>query len=57
MFDPITGTGVLFNYTVGNPDRSAMQVDNFQINSPCRETANALSVNVASVAVIGKSVE
>lgn len=57
MFDLITTTGILFTYTVSIPDRSQMQMVEFTIESPFTTEAAVLSVNVASLAVVGKSVE
>jgi hypothetical protein len=57
VFDLMTSTGVLFTYTVTIPDRSKMQMVDFLIESPFTDTASLLSVNVATLAVVGKSVE
>lgn len=57
MFDLITSTGVLFSYSVQIPDRAAMQMVRFTIDSPFTENASVLDANVATLALIGKSVE
>ena len=57
MFDLITTTGVLFTYTVRIPDRAVMQMVEFTIDSPYTAGANVILTNVASLAVVGKSVE
>jgi hypothetical protein len=57
MFDLMTSTGVLFNYSVRIPDRSVMQMVEFTIISPYTEGANVILANVASLAIVGKSVE
>lgn len=57
MFDLMTTTGVLFTYTPSIPDPSRMQMVDFAIDSPFTESANVLSVNVATVALLGKTVE
>jgi hypothetical protein len=57
MFDLITTTGIPFSYSVRIPDRSVMQIVEFTIDSPYTEGANVVFVNVASLALIGKSVE
>ena len=57
MFDLLTTTGVLFSYSVDIPDRSNMQMVRFTIDSPFTERAPILHSNVATLAMIGKSVE
>jgi hypothetical protein len=57
MFDLITTTGVLFTYTVNIPDRTQMQMVSFAIESPFTADASMISMNVATLAVVGKSVE
>jgi len=57
MFDLITSTGVLFTYTVRIPDRSVMQMVEFTIDSAYTEGVNVVTANVASLAMLGKSVE
>jgi hypothetical protein len=56
-FDLITSTGVLFTYSVRIPDRATMQMLEFTIHSPFTDGANIVTMNVASLALIGKSVE
>lgn len=56
-FDLITTTGVLFTHTVAIPDRSQMQRVEFTVASPYTTAAAVLNVNVATLAIIGKSVE
>jgi hypothetical protein len=57
MFDLLTTTGVFFSYEVRIPDRVHMQMVEFTINAPFTENASVLLVNVATLAVVGKSVE
>lgn len=57
MFDLMTTTGVLFGYEVRIPDRSQMQMVEFVIHSPFTDTGATLLMNVATLAVVGKSVE
>lgn len=57
MFDLLTASGVLFTYRATIPDRSQMQVVEFIISSPFTENANVIMMNVASLAIVGKSVE
>jgi hypothetical protein len=57
LFDLMTSTGVLFTYSVNIPDPTEMQIVDFRIDSPFTDSANVLSVNVAALAVVGKSVE
>lgn len=57
LFDLMTTTGVLFTYTAAIPDRSQMQMVEFTIDSPFTAAATVLNVNVASLALVGKSVE
>lgn len=57
MFDLMTTTGVLFTYSVDIPDRTKMQMVRFAIESPYTANANILECNVASLAIVGKSVE
>lgn len=57
MFDLMTSTGVLFGYEVSIPDRSTMQMVEFTVTSPFTEDARVIMMNVASLAVVGKSVE
>ena len=53
----MTSTGVLFGYEVAIPDRSKMQVVEFTLTSPFTEDAGVITMNVASLAMVGKSVE
>ena len=57
MFDLITSTGVLFTYSPSIPDNSKMQMVDYAINSPFASPASVLSMNVATIAMLGKSVE
>jgi hypothetical protein len=57
LFDLVTSTGVLFTYTARIPDRELMQMVEFTIDSPFTAGANVIVANVASLALIGKSVE
>jgi hypothetical protein len=57
MFDLMTSTGVLFGYEVRIPDRSKMQMIEFSLTSPFTNEAQIIMVNVATLAVVGKSVE
>ena len=57
MFDLMTSTGVFFAYEVFIPDRSKMQIVEFTVTSPFTADASVVTMNVASLAVLGKSVE
>lgn len=57
MFDLITSTGVIFSYTEAVPDPQKMQIVEFTVRSPFTERARVLSVNVTTLAMLGKSVE
>jgi len=57
LFDLMTTTGVLFTYVPSIPDPSTMQMVDFAIYSPFTESASVLSVNVATAAMLGKSIE
>jgi hypothetical protein len=57
MFDLMTSTGILFTYVPSIPDRSHMQMVDFTIDSPFTSAANVLTINVATVAMLGKTVE
>ena len=57
MFDLMTSTGVLFGYEVRIPDRSKMQMVEFTVTSPFTEDARVIMMNVASLDVVGMSVE
>lgn len=57
VFDLITTTGVLFTYEARIPDKSIMQMVEFTVASPYTNGAQVLSVNVASLALLGKTVE
>ena len=57
MLELFTTTGIFFTYTVNIPDRSKMQVVELTIDSPFTGNASVLMVNVASLAIVGKSVE
>jgi hypothetical protein len=57
MFDLMTTTGVLFTYVPTIPDTSKMQIVDFTIDSPFTSRASVLSINVATVAMLGKTVE
>jgi hypothetical protein len=57
MFDLMTSTGVLFGYEARIPDRSKMQMVEFTVTSPFTNDAGVLMMNVATLAVLGKSVE
>jgi hypothetical protein len=48
---------VLFTYSVAIPDRSEMQMVEITISSPFTEPGHVLMVNVATLAVVGKSLE
>jgi hypothetical protein len=57
MFALITTTGILFSYSVSIPDRSQMQLVELTISSPFTENATVVMTNVASLAMVGKSIE
>ena len=57
MFDLVTSTGVLFTYVPSIPDKSKMQMVDFSIDSPYTDPASVLSINVATAAMLGKSIE
>lgn len=57
VFDLVTSTGVLFTYDTKIPDPTKMQIGDFKIDSPFTQAANILTVNVATLALVGKSVE
>lgn len=57
IYDLMTATGILFTYTTTISDPSRMQIVDFAIDSPFTSPANVLSVNVATVAMLGKTVE
>ena len=57
MFDLVTSIGVLFTYKVEIHDKTNMQIVTFVIDSHYTAAASRLNVNVATLAVIGKSVE
>ncbi|TFC26432.1 hypothetical protein E3O53_07890 [Cryobacterium sp. TMT2-18-3] len=57
MFDLLTSSGVLFTYTVNIPDRSQMQLVDFFVDSPFTTASSPVHVNVATLALVGKSVE
>ena len=51
----MTSTGVVFGYEVSIPDRSKIQMVEFRMISPFHADANVVTVNVASVALVGKA--
>jgi hypothetical protein len=53
----MTTTGILFTYTTSIRDPSKMQLVDFAIDSPFTNPADVLSVNVATLAMLGKTVE
>ena len=53
----MNSTGVLFGYEVSIPDRSKIQMVEFRVISPFTADANVVTMNVASLALVGKSVE
>jgi hypothetical protein len=57
IFDLMTSTGVLFTYATTIKDPANMQMVSFAIDSPFTDSANELSVNVATIAMLGKTVE
>jgi len=57
VFDLVTTTGVLFTYVPTIPDRSKIQMVDFAIDSPFTKSAEVLAVNVATAAMLGKSIE
>lgn len=57
MFDLMTSTGVLFTYTASIPDTATMQMVEFAVDSPFTQNAGLIMMNVATLAVLGKSVE
>lgn len=57
MFDLMTTTGVLFGYEVTIPDRNQMQIVEFVVHSPFTDAGATLKMNVATLALVGKSVE
>ena len=57
MVDLIATTGVLFTYSASIPDKPAIQKVDFTINSPRIEGAIVMMTNVASIAILGRSVE
>lgn len=57
MLELLTSTGVFFTYTASIPDRSNLQIVEFVIDSPFTASAPVVSVNVSSLALIGKTVE
>jgi hypothetical protein len=57
MFDLVTTTGVLFTYVPSIPDESVMQIVDFAIDSPFSDSTRVLSINVATAAMQGKSIE
>lgn len=57
MFDLMTSSGVLFTYTVNIPDRSQKQMVDFFVDSRFTDPSSPVRVNVATLALVGKSVE
>ena len=57
MFDLFTSTGVFFTYCVSIPYRSKMHLVELAVKSPFTERANVVVVNVAALALVGRSVE
>ena len=56
-FDLLTSTGVLFTYTVNTPDPIDAQVVEFTVDSPFTAAAPVITINVATLAALGKTVE
>jgi hypothetical protein len=55
-FDLLTSTGIIFSYTVATPNPSETQILEFTINSPVTTASPVLSLNVATLVRLGRSV-
>ncbi len=51
----MASTGLLFEYEVSIPDRSKMQMVEFRVISPFTADANVVTMNVDTVALVGKA--
>jgi hypothetical protein len=57
MFDLRRSTGILFTYVPSIPHRSHMQMVDFTIDLPFTSSANVLTIDVSTVAMLGKTIE